>query len=221
MWPEGLGGRSVHKEDHLSFSSAFHYSLELLAKLSCYGISDQLLTRIRSFLTDRKQYVTVSSCSSPACDVISGVPQGSVLGQVLFIIYVNVNAYVCMSGRILQRCFALYDILLWPRWSHWEVVWNHTEIFTCLFRQSYSRECSQISESPSNVRQVWRRSTERPRRSGGEKKKRDLNDRSVKERPARLQLQSGYSLIMSISLVRQSANTRTHDVTDVITIQKH
>jgi len=46
-----------------AFDSVFH--TELLAKLSCYGMNDQLLTWIRSFLTDRKQYVTVSSCSSP------------------------------------------------------------------------------------------------------------------------------------------------------------
>ena len=34
-------------------------------------------------------HVTMSSCSSPVCDVISGVPQGSVLGSVLLIIYAN------------------------------------------------------------------------------------------------------------------------------------
>ena len=55
-------------------------SVPLLRKLEDIGINPYILRWIRSYLTERKQYVAIEDSSSPTLQVLSGVPQGSVLG---------------------------------------------------------------------------------------------------------------------------------------------
>ena len=54
-----------------------------------FGFTDAVLQRISSYLTDHTQYVSLSYHCSASAPVLSGVPQLSVHGPILFIMYIN------------------------------------------------------------------------------------------------------------------------------------
>ena len=89
----------------MDFSKAFdvvpHGSL--LVKLDHYGIRGHTLKWIDSFLSKRSQRVMVDNEMSDVAPVTSGVPQGSVLGPILFLVYIN-DMPDCISST--SRLFA-------------------------------------------------------------------------------------------------------------------
>ena len=84
-----------------AFDRVWH--LGLLLKLKAYGINGQLYNWFESYLSNRKQSVFIGNEKSPLQCTNAGVPQGSVLGPLLFLLYVNDIADDLVS---LSRLFA-------------------------------------------------------------------------------------------------------------------
>ena len=109
-----FGFRTGHSTDHalISFTETIKSSLEkhrlgcgifidlqkvfdtvnhdiLLKKLEHYGIRGTALSWFQSYLSNRKQFVSINGHSSSLTNISCSVPQGSVLGPLLFLIYIN------------------------------------------------------------------------------------------------------------------------------------
>ena len=114
------------KASHLAisdFTKAFDKVLRqrLLMKLHHYGITDPLNNWLRSFLTNRTQQTVCDGVSSPPQQVISGVPQGMVLGPLLFLFYVYDLPFglECQS-RLFSPLF-IYSLPLLQIWTNFNL----------------------------------------------------------------------------------------------------
>ena len=132
----------------LDFSKAFDKvsHKKLLIRLQRYGIHGENLSWIKDLLFRRTQKVVMDGEESNACNVLSGVPQGSVLGPVLFLLYINdIITDVDSKINLFADDCALYreiksaedasalqnDLDRLYRWScDWDMDFNVTKCFS-------------------------------------------------------------------------------------------
>ena len=126
---------------YLDFCKAFDKvsHRRLLQKLYAYGIHGKVHTWVKEFLTDRKQKVIVNASQSTWKNVTSGIPQGSVLGLVLFLVCINdfpdiINVLIKLfaddaklysivtSGNHNQVQFSLNRAVNWA--NVWRMIFN-------------------------------------------------------------------------------------------------
>ena len=74
---------------YLDLCKAFNKVPHRLLKMQQYGIKGKVLNWVKEFLTDRQQRVTVNGSKSSWINITCAIPQGSVLGPILFLIYIN------------------------------------------------------------------------------------------------------------------------------------
>ena len=152
---ESFSTRTQSDVIYLDFKKAFDSVAhnELLIKLWSFGIQGNLWKWFKSYLTSRMQCVTINSSISAQLPVISGVPQGSILGPLLFLIFVNdLPASVSSSSVFLfaddtkclktvhniSDCFSLQeDLCNLTTWSqYWNLNFNVTKCALLRFSPS-------------------------------------------------------------------------------------
>ena len=84
----------------------------LCKKLEFYGIRGNVNKLFQSYLSNRKQYVSINGSDSEVSDVVCGVPQGSSLGPLLFLLYIN-DFRLCLkdtsAGHFADDTFIIYN----------------------------------------------------------------------------------------------------------------
>ena len=96
----------------LDFSKAFDTITHdlICAKLKFYGFCETSILLMKSYLLNRKQKIKCNNNFSPYCNINSGVPQGSILGPLLFILYtadilMSINSCKVQAYAVILQFF--------------------------------------------------------------------------------------------------------------------
>eukprot|EP00116_Pleurobrachia_bachei_P004850 sb/3465112/ len=161
---EGVATDTIYLDYQKAFDSIDHNLL--LKKLHAYGFPPLIVDWVASFLTGRTQTVTVQGANSRPITIISGVPQGTVLAPILFILFVNdLDLAVSHSKvgrfaddtRLSKRIFCQQDVLDLQKdldatltWSSSNNMKLHPNKFDLLISEPFSENRSLLRQLPFN-----------------------------------------------------------------------
>ena len=107
---DNLEVRAVFLDISKAFDKVWHKGL--IFKLKQNGISDKILNIITDFLSFRKQRVVLNGQASPWVSIEAGVPQGSILGPLLFLIYINdLSDDLSITAKLFADNTSLFSIV--------------------------------------------------------------------------------------------------------------
>ena len=113
---------------YIDFSKAFDVvsHTKLIARLNSYGIRGAVLKWIENFLTDRTHCTRVDSVLSEIAPLISGVVQGSGIGPLMFLTYINELIYILEELGVKVKLFA-DDVKMYAKTQTMSVWYDYSE----------------------------------------------------------------------------------------------
>ena len=131
--------RSIYLDMSKAFDKVWHEGL--LFKLKQNGVDGKFLILLQNYLSNRKQRVVINGTESDWGDIESGVPQGSVLGPLLFLVYINdledgikssvkffaddTSLFSIVRDPIISADELNHDLGLISQWAHqWKMSFN-------------------------------------------------------------------------------------------------
>ena len=165
-WTKGKVTQALFLDVSAAFDKVWHSGL--LAKLESISVTDKCLDLFSSYLSDRKQVVVVDGVKSSTSDIKAGIPQGSRLGPLLFILYIediqkdleseslifadDTTLIASAENTALTSDILNRDIIKITEWSlKWKVSFNPAKSETVIFSHKPLPPCTPLLNTTNNT----------------------------------------------------------------------